>query len=666
MEQTNSIKTTSNAIKNDLSKIGIPKAISEYIWNSFDAKASLVNLKLSANELGGLEHLEIEDDGHGILIKDLPNTFGRYRDSIKRRLNSPIVRGEKGLGRFSFHKFAEMATWDSVAKDGALTLSIDASKLNFFQRNTSKDIFVPKLTGCRVSFSNFQGSGLTEATFRGDVASYLAKEFSWLIKASNRYNLQLAGPELALLDHNEEKSNLTFGKNEFGINLVEWIEKPATKSYIYFMDSKGEIKHKELSRGNIKQDFHISVYVSSNWFDGFIVANGKVNPDERNLDSECFKVLIKHVRGLVGDYYRKCRGKAADAIIEAYEREGIFPEHNELSLALRNYQHKMLVDTIKVIYEAEPRIFGGKQNVFQKKVLVKLLDRLTLSSSDSLFQVLNGIVELEEGEMDRLAKLLERTSLGNITRAIEGIRERVDVIEIMRELHSTHRKNSGEVAHIQKVVENNLWLFGEQYHVLTAEEPKFEKALRELFAVHGDSEHYQKGTIHHQSKNREMDIFAIRRTKSIDANGDHFYHCLVIELKRSQETLKDKFLRQIEDYQSVISSHKEFNDGHHKWDFVLAGDKISDNETASAQIRSRLKAGEIYGELGVVSKTDMFKVSVKTWGQIYSEHDLKHKHLLDNLVLQKKEIEGTPDLLTEIALKASELNTSKAPLKLDS
>jgi len=664
MEQTNSIETTSRAIKNDLSGIGIPKAISEYIWNSFDAKASLVKLKFSANKLGGIVHLEIEDNGHGILIKSLPDTFGRYRDSIKRGTNSPTVKGQKGLGRFSFHKFAGIATWDSVAEDGSLTLSIDSSKLNFFQRNNLKDTFAPKSTGCRVSFSSLQGGGLTEAILIGEVAPYLAKEFSWLLKASDRYSLQLGGPKVALLDHNEDKSNFSFVDNTFDINLVEWEQKHATKSYIYFLDSNGEIKHKELSRGNLKHDFHISVYVSSDWFDDFIVAKGGILPDEKNLDSECFKVLTKHVRSLVSDYYRKCRGKAADAIIEAYEREGIFPEHNELSPALRDYQHQMLVDTIKVIYEAEPKIFGGKQNIFQKKVLIKLLDRLTLSSSDSLFQVLNGIVELEEGEMDRLAKLLERTSLGNITRAIEGVRERVDVIEIMRELHSTHRKNAGEVAHIQKVVENNLWLFGEQYHVLTAEEPKFEQALRKLFSIHGDSEHYQKGTIHHQSKNREMDIFAIRRTKSIGADGKHFFHCLVIELKRSQETLKDKFLRQIEDYQSVISSHKEFNDGHHKWDFVLVADKISDNETSSAQIRSRLKAGEIYGELGLIFKTDTCKVSVKTWGQIYSEHDLKHKHLLDNLLLQKQDIEGTPDSLTKKALKARELNTSDAPLNL--
>ena len=54
---------------------GIPSdyklAIAEYIWNSFDAKASNVNIQFEANELGHISYFVISDNGEGINLSTM-------------------------------------------------------------------------------------------------------------------------------------------------------------------------------------------------------------------------------------------------------------------------------------------------------------------------------------------------------------------------------------------------------------------------------------------------------------------------------------------------------------------------------------------------------------------------------------------------------------------
>ena len=92
------------------------KAICEYIWNGFDAKATSVELKYNADELGNITSMSIMDDGEGIDRESLHETFGCYQDSIKKRSFqwSSQVKGNQGRGRYAFNCFADKAEWETV------------------------------------------------------------------------------------------------------------------------------------------------------------------------------------------------------------------------------------------------------------------------------------------------------------------------------------------------------------------------------------------------------------------------------------------------------------------------------------------------------------------------------------------------------------------------
>ena len=57
----------------------------ELIWNSIDAEAETVTVRLRRDDvLEAIAEVVVEDDGHGISPEEVPTTFGRIGDSWKR------------------------------------------------------------------------------------------------------------------------------------------------------------------------------------------------------------------------------------------------------------------------------------------------------------------------------------------------------------------------------------------------------------------------------------------------------------------------------------------------------------------------------------------------------------------------------------------------------
>lgn len=95
------------------------EAISELIWNGFDAGATKIDLVFDTNEIDFIPAIEIIDNGSGINLNNLHQTFGAFLDSLKRGSDhrSSYVRGKKGKGRFSFIAFAQKAIWNTTFFD---------------------------------------------------------------------------------------------------------------------------------------------------------------------------------------------------------------------------------------------------------------------------------------------------------------------------------------------------------------------------------------------------------------------------------------------------------------------------------------------------------------------------------------------------------------------
>ena len=111
--------TNEQSIHGQLEKISIEKAVSEYLWNSFDANSKVVSLNFERNgDIENIRDLSIVDDGDGIEMTSLEETFDIFLDSKKRKNGNIITRGRHGRGRFSFAKYFSHAEWITNSQAG--------------------------------------------------------------------------------------------------------------------------------------------------------------------------------------------------------------------------------------------------------------------------------------------------------------------------------------------------------------------------------------------------------------------------------------------------------------------------------------------------------------------------------------------------------------------
>ncbi|HPO30347.1 MAG TPA: ATP-binding protein, partial [Candidatus Hydrogenedentes bacterium] len=59
-------------------------ALAELVWNALDAEATRVTVIFTENTLGGIERVEVRDNGHGLSHEEAVAAFGNLGGSWKR------------------------------------------------------------------------------------------------------------------------------------------------------------------------------------------------------------------------------------------------------------------------------------------------------------------------------------------------------------------------------------------------------------------------------------------------------------------------------------------------------------------------------------------------------------------------------------------------------
>ena len=174
--------------------------------------------------------------------------------------------------------------------------------------------------------------------------------------------------------------------------------------------------------------------------------------------------------------------KYTEKYIAELKSKDAYPSLNKDN-AFDKFREEALDDMISVIYAAEPKIFSSL-NITQQKTLVRLFD-LTMQSgeTESLYSILEGILDMPSDERSELANLLKYTSMSNITKTIILVKDRIETVQRLKNLVLDNTIETTERCHLQPFIEKNYWIFGEEYYLVTAEEPDFEEALRRYLYI---------------------------------------------------------------------------------------------------------------------------------------------------------------------------------------
>lgn len=625
------------------------RAIAEYVWNGFDAKATVVNIDFEIDnaELDTIKNIRITDNGTGICYEELPIKFKKFYESQKRianENNTEFTRGKNGYGRFTFYKFARFANWETrYSKDAQIMsydIRIDSDTLKDYT-TTEPLVSDDTTTGTCVVFNEIS-SDISSLFITKTLIPYLKAEFAWFLELKSEYQIYINGQELdyssiiaeqesisPILSHNQ-KNNINFQ-----CKYIRWNVKMNDEySRFYFLNNDLELKFTKTTLLNKKGDnFWHSVIVIDDFFNEINCDNelddNAIQPKlfDNSADRKLFKELITQLNEFLKKKRRPFLKEQAEVMVTKYKNEDVFPKFGTEDWDI--VRREGLENFVKELYEVEPAVFM-KLNKEQKRVFLELLNLVMDSGErDSLFKILDAVVELDSNDRKEFAKILEITRLKQVVSTIKLISDRLLTLENLKKIVFNHTLQANEVRDLQSFIEKHYWIFGEEYRMVCAEEVKFEEALRKyIYILRGVSE---KKYIAHPNKYKEMDLFL---TEYDFRDGRP--HNIVVEIKNPTtiKQLKSEQLNQLEQYMDVILKQDCFNDANEFWTFILIGQDYDD--IVGRRVINKLT--------GLVQNDSNYSLYVKKWSEITNEVERRLKYLLDKLKIERATLSKSQSL----------------------
>ncbi len=120
-------------------------------------------------------------------------------------------------------------------------------------------------------------------------------------------------------------------------------------------------------------------------------------------------------------------------------------------------------------------------------------------------------------------------------------------------------------------------------------------------------------------------------------------------------------VNQLKTYKGVIMNLPECNAPNMHWKFILVGNQFD----TSNYIQNEIESAKTHGEKhkGLIYSVDNCKMYVKTWSEIFTDFDCRHKFLQDRLKLDKTILSKEYDSLETLMSDAFSNKSVKVPRK---
>lgn len=621
----------------------------EYIWNSFDAHATKVELSFSVPKegIGMVSDVKLKDNGNGwdFSILETTNTF---ISSIKEpQSDKTLPRGHYGRGRYAFVWICDEL--NAYSKQKKLTLkhstTIEKTDNNLVTNGTLIE-FVRIID----EFSDFLQSDKLRQS--------LILEYGWFLRENPNYKIIVNDEEIdpqvniknskiyQITDLSEDLRNEV--GNDFYAEIVVWNEKPSEYSKFYFLNKeRNEIKKINTGMNKKSDEFWHSVYIKSSLF--YDAPNSIIEIDEESSDKQMKipfggeserkrrnvqkKVKLFLKQELVNLRKPYLVENSKDFYYNLKENN-IIPDLQRFGI----YDNDSYEELIKTIYVITPSLFVGKNDNERKFICSTFAGLLSTQEDEIVKIVLEQLQELSEDEKSELLEILHRTTLSNVIRTIKEVDHRIEVIDSLKSLVFEHKKETLEVKHIQKILNENFWIFGEQFRLFsTTEGPLYStlmKYAKNILKIEGAS-------IETNSK-KELDLFLTRQ----EVSGTNKQKNIIVELKRPSITLGKKEYDQLENYMETIMKEDICNGENQDWEFYLIGNDYDEH------ILNKIDNSAIHGErergLCQKNKNGKIKIYVRKWSDILEvEWSSKMQYLKEKLQMQAKNMPTTSSKITE-------------------
>jgi len=580
------------------------RGLSELVWNAFDADADKVQIDVERSVAGGVDAIVVTDDGHGMSPEEAKLDFSRLGGSWKHstqttRGKGRSLHGSNGEGRWTaFALGGSSVRWETVAEvDGKRFLTI----IQILREASAKvEISDPVPTTRDIgTIARVEGITTDPHGALGDPGlNALTVHFALHLKKYPDTSLVMEGRTIDVADlverHDVIPLDVPNTRGPAELDIVEW-SKPIDRA-LYYCDERG------LALGEGKVGIHAPNYV----FTAFIRWRGFAELQDQLLLEDLghaeFAPIIEAAREAMRAHFKSRDAEWAVAVVQVWKDEDSYPYDKPVQTEPERIERE-LFDLVAAT--AAPAISLGKTNKETRKLTLGLIRAALETGPSALRRVFAEVLKLSQGQLDELDRLLGRTTLANIVKTSAMICDRLDFLADLEDLVCSpdSQKRVTERSQLHRIVEQETWIFGEQYAVASSDR-SLTQCLEQHRKLLGRDELADESPVLLDGKRQIVDLMLWR---GIPQGGENSRQFLIVELKRPSVVVSRDELGQIEDYARAVVKDSRFTDTATKWDFIVVSTEVHLNiEDRRHQLH----------EVGLVTDLPTHRISVLTWAQV--------------------------------------------------
>jgi hypothetical protein len=593
-------------------------AISELIWNAYDANAEEVKVELEEGKLTKLGLIRIVDNGDGIPVEKVETFFkslgGSWKKNAPKTKSGRSIHGEKGQGRFKAFALGNRVSWTS--RHAGKKFSIIGDKSNLKQFSISETVPASG-TGCTVEIEDVVRDFeiWTENGFSDQVRDVFALQLYEDPKFCIIYDgkeidvresiLHVTPYEISISIENGQEYKAT-------LDIIEWKKKVERKLMLCL---PGRFSFHSMVAGIQARGFEFTAYLTSDHFQGLVDENaeGLVELDPTSM------ALIEATKARLRDHFRQRESERSRSKIQEWKEARIYPYEGKASDSIEVNERQVFDVVALNLADYSPDF--EKSSSKQQKLILQLIKAAIETGPAALPSILEKVVDLPKGKLEELADLLRKTSLTAVINAAKSVTDRLEFLRALQILvfDPNSKRQLLERSQLHRIIAQETWIFGEQFNLMNDDED-LSAVLRSHIKLLGSNSDDGPTRVELSPSEPVLDadgkaaIVDLMLSCRVPTSTDHERKHLVIELKRPSQSLNEDVINQIKKYAKAVALDDRFEHSEVEWDFLAVANRFTDDAELEAR-QSRKQRGL------VLELDDPIKIRVwaKTWGEIIQE-----------------------------------------------
>lgn len=610
----------------------IGDGVFEIIANSLDADATEIRIEYDSSNFPLITEITFGDNGCGITSNTLEGILSKLGYSEKKpdkktKIKQRFYLGNQGEGRFKILSIGNDLAYESVSKnqDGIyneihFNLSANNIKKIAYEQEAI-NLIAKTYTKCKINNLKPEFIQLLEENTNA-LQEIIKSKFAVYHESYSDFQIFINDKEIKFDDLIKNTYNypLVSQLNEkeikWDLKIVEWDSDHFNNSRDYKIYFCGSNYVPLFSRPNtVKPQKPISIFASSTFLDGARIE----------------EVLLSEI---VADIYNQALEKArlfneikTEEVFTEIKESEIYPYRTEITSTVIKEQ-KAVFDLVLHELVAKKKITKRKSKQ-DKQVIIELIKTgIEKSNSEELQRLLKEVLKLPELLVKDIVDLLKNHSLENLFKGILEVNHRLDVISGLKHIifNPEVNKTIKERKHLQKILEQNTWIFGDGYS-LGVFDSSLKTVLKQHLNLLGREDFIETIDLNQDGLNLIPDFcFFNQYANSLRVQEKEN---VIIEIKKPTKKIGTDELQQIKKYAITVQETDAFDKQHTKWTFILMGNKIDRMVEAERQQKDR--------KYGLVIDNPNYQVFVFDWSSILNEADARLNFLKSKMNYQSPE-----------------------------